>query len=122
MALIKCFDKRVGITYVYESESYYDKEKHQSRSRRKLVGKIDPETGEIIPTGRKGRPSKNPSPKAEAGSDLDYQKLYEKISEESAQKDEMIARLERQLFETKELFQKYKDAVEKVSGMLASLK
>ncbi|SEA97856.1 hypothetical protein SAMN05216349_1881, partial [Oribacterium sp. KHPX15] len=27
MAIIKQFDKRTGITYVYDSKSYYDKEK-----------------------------------------------------------------------------------------------
>ena len=27
MAIIKQFDKRSGITYVYDSKSYYDKEK-----------------------------------------------------------------------------------------------
>ena len=28
MAIIKQFDKRSGITYVYDSKSYYDKEKN----------------------------------------------------------------------------------------------
>ena len=45
-------DKRTGITYIYESESYWDKEKKQPRSRRTLVGKLDEATGEIIPTGK----------------------------------------------------------------------
>ena len=39
-----------GIKYAYENEAYWDKEKQQSRSRRKLVGRVDPETGEIVPT------------------------------------------------------------------------
>lgn len=30
MAIIKQFDKRSGITYVYDSKSYYDKEKNVS--------------------------------------------------------------------------------------------
>ncbi len=50
MALVKATNKKSGITYVYESESYWDKEKKQPRNKRKLIGKIDPETGEIIPT------------------------------------------------------------------------
>ena len=50
MAIIKQFDKRSGITYVYDSKSYYDKEKKCSRAKRTLIGKIDPDTGEIIPT------------------------------------------------------------------------
>ena len=55
MSLVKLKDKRTGTTYVYESESYWDKEKKQPRSRRKLIGKLDEETGEIIPTGKSGR-------------------------------------------------------------------
>lgn len=54
MAVIKVKDHRSGITYVYENESYWDKEKHQARSHRKLIGKIDPATGEMIPTDGRG--------------------------------------------------------------------
>ena len=52
MSIVKLKDKRTGTTYVYESESYWDKEKKQPRSRRKLIGKLDEETGEIIPPGK----------------------------------------------------------------------
>lgn len=50
MAIIHQKDKRSGITYVYESVSYWDKEKKQSRSRRKLIGRLNEETGEVLPT------------------------------------------------------------------------
>jgi hypothetical protein len=43
-------DKRIGVTYAYESTSYWDKDKKQSRSKRTLIGIVDPETGEIKPT------------------------------------------------------------------------
>jgi transposase len=47
-------DSRVGITYAYENESYWDKEKKQPRSHRKLIGRLDETTREIVPTdGRK---------------------------------------------------------------------
>ena len=77
MAIIKQFDKRSGITYVYESISYYDKEKKCSRAKRTLIGKLDPETGEIIPTdGRnKGAKSKPESPAPEIDSDKRIQEL-----------------------------------------------
>ena len=57
MAIIYNHDKRSGITYAYESVSYWDKEKKMSRSKRKLIGRVDPETGEIKPTD--GRCRKN---------------------------------------------------------------
>ena len=50
MATIRHKDKRSGITYVYESKSYWDKEKKQSRSTRTLVGRLDTETGLVVPT------------------------------------------------------------------------
>jgi len=58
MSMVKHTDKRTGVTYVYESESYWDKEKKQPRSRRKLIGKIDETTGEIVPTEGRGRKRK----------------------------------------------------------------
>lgn len=57
MGIIYNKDKRSGITYVYESKSYWDKEKKQSRSKRTLIGRLNQETGEIIKTD--GRCKKN---------------------------------------------------------------
>lgn len=50
MATIHHKDKRSGITYVYESKAYWDKEKKQSRAKRTLIGRLDTETGLIVPT------------------------------------------------------------------------
>jgi transposase len=50
MGIIYQKNKQPGITYAYENEAYWDKDKQQSRARRKLIGKVNPETGEIIPT------------------------------------------------------------------------
>ena len=52
---VNSLDKRSGITYVYDVDSYWDKEKQQSRSRRTLVGKIDPSTGQMVPTDGRGK-------------------------------------------------------------------
>ena len=41
--------------YVYEVESYWDKEKKQPRQRRTYIGKKDPRTGEIIPPKKRKR-------------------------------------------------------------------
>jgi len=55
MSIVKQLDKRSGITYAYESISRWDKEKKQSRSTRKLIGRVDEKTGEIIATDGRGR-------------------------------------------------------------------
>ena len=52
-------DKRTGITYAYETTYYWDKEKQQSRAKRTCIGKVDPNTGNIIPT--RGRSKKGES-------------------------------------------------------------
>ncbi|TYC82188.1 transposase, partial [Acetobacterium wieringae] len=50
MGIIYQTNKKTGITYAYQNESYWDKEKKQSRAKRKLLGKVDPVTGDIIST------------------------------------------------------------------------
>ena len=57
MSIVYQTDKRSGITYAYESKAYWDKEKKQSRSKRTLIGRVNPETGEITKTD--GRCLKN---------------------------------------------------------------
>ena len=79
---------RNGVVYVYEVlESYYDKEKKQSRHRRVLIGKEDPITKEIIPTSGRGRPksrddSSQDGPVSTAESP-NYKELYQKIKREN---------------------------------------
>ena len=51
-------DKKTGTKFAYESVSYWDKEKKQPRSKRKYLGKVDPETGEIIPSRSSAAPIK----------------------------------------------------------------
>lgn len=58
MAILK-YANQSGVVYAYESVSEWDPEKKQSRSKRRCLGRVDPETGAIIPTsGRRGRPSR----------------------------------------------------------------
>ena len=95
MAIIKQFDKRSGITYVYVSKSYYDKEKKCSKAKRTLIGKLDPETGEIIPTdGRnKGAKSKPDSSSPEVNRD----KRIQELEDENRQLKLQITALKKEL-------------------------
>ena len=45
-------NKKTGITYVYESSSYWDKEKKQSRNKQVCIGKLDPVSKEFTPSKR----------------------------------------------------------------------
>jgi hypothetical protein len=55
MHIIHNKDKRSGITYAYESISYWDKELKKTRSKRTLIGRVDKDTGEIVPTDGRNR-------------------------------------------------------------------
>ena len=50
MGIVYQTDKRSGITYAYENQSFWDPELKRSKSKRKLIGRVDPETKEIVPT------------------------------------------------------------------------
>jgi len=47
-----------GTAYLYAVESYWDKEKKQPRNKQICLGRIDKETGEVIPSNRKQRTEK----------------------------------------------------------------
>lgn len=89
MSIVKIKDKRIGVIYVYEQEkSVWDPEKKQARSKRTLIGKIDPETGEIVPTCRSGR--KKSVEKAVANGEFmkvfdDQQKQIDALKQEVAE-------------------------------------
>lgn len=53
MSLVYLINKKNGFTYVYESTGYWDKEKKQARNHRICIGKLDPATGEIIPSKKR---------------------------------------------------------------------
>lgn len=65
MGIVYQTDKRSGITYAYENQSFWDPELKRSKSKRKLIGRVDPQTKEIIPTDgrcKKRSPSFIPQP------------------------------------------------------------
>lgn len=97
MAIIHQHDKRSGITYAYESHSYWDKQKQMTRAKRKLIGRVDPETGEIVPTDGRNRKAK-----AKKENATDYKKLYEKLLKKCESQEALIASLKKEL-------SKYKD-------------
>lgn len=93
MAIVKVHNKARNITYVYESVSYWDKELKQPRSHRKLIGRIDPVTGDVVPTGKRKKTGQS----AAGQSDTDYKALYEKALATIEQKDALILELRTRL-------------------------
>lgn len=95
MAIIKQYDKRSGITYIYEATYWRDPESGQSRSKRHLIGRLDTETGEIVPTdGRNRKPKSVPSEEI-----ADYEAAYKKLLKKYESQTEVIKNLRRKVKE-----------------------
>ena len=95
MGIVYQRDKRSGITYAYESKSWWDREKGQSRSKRTLIGRVDDETGEIVPTD--GRVRRAAARKAEEAARPRYKQLYEEQLARVAELEAEVARLAAEL-------------------------
>ena len=63
--IIKQYNKATDTYYVFENESFWVPELKQTRTKRRCIGKIDKDTGEIIPTGGRGRKKKAPQVSAD---------------------------------------------------------
>ena len=90
MAIIHQTNKKTGITYVVESKSYWDRDKKQPRSHRTIIGKIDPITGDVVPTKKYNREKKSSSvPKGSSNQSTPANNI------DSADQADRIAELER---------------------------
>jgi vacuolar-type H+-ATPase subunit I/STV1 len=86
-------DSKNGTKYAYESISYWDKEKQQPRSKRKYIGKVDPETGEII----KGRSKRNSVSYDLSDTNESDNLIISKLEQELSQKENQIESLSNEL-------------------------
>lgn len=109
MAIVK-YKNQSGITYAYESVSEWDPVKKQSRPKRKYLGRVDPETGEIIPTdGKRGRPKKNPD--AATAEEKDYKKMYQACSAALQASENQIRKLDAQIEQLSRKNQELKESI-----------
>lgn len=138
MSIIKQYHKDTNTTYVYESQYYYDKDKKQSRSKRKLIGKIDEETGQIVPTGKRGRKKKaasgevgdQTSAKERAAADADgIKELRTEIEEQKKENillrthmESMEERYMKLLAEKDDTVKKLQAQVKKLEGVIGRAK
>lgn len=96
MGIVKQYDKRSGITYAYESHAYWDSEKKMSRAKRTLLGRIDPETGEIVPTDGRNRKKKEEKPTTTPSLE-DYREMYEKLLKKYEAQRQIIKSLQEKI-------------------------
>jgi hypothetical protein len=106
-------NKKTGVKYAYESVSYWDKEKQQPRSTRKYVGRVDPETGEIIKSrGKRDSSSNNQSEGSESVDLLVYE-----LQQEVSQKDAQIAALSKELALLTSNYEKAQELLKQIASL-----
>ena len=77
MSITRSYNKHTDTYYAYDTTYEWDEKAQKKVQRKKCIGKYDPSTGEIIPTGKRGRPLKQavtqstPVNKTEAATQLD---------------------------------------------------
>lgn len=109
-SIVYQIDKKTGAKYAFESVSYWDKDKKQPRSKRRYLGKVDPETGEIIPS--RGRTVHSEEKASEETTILPA--LYKEIEE----RDRTIKELCRDLDEVTEKYNQLLTTVQKIRAMV----
>ncbi len=101
--IVKHVDKKSGTTRVYESTSHYDPVTKQSRPKRKYLGTLDPETGELIPS---------------SGRNSELAKQVERLQKAAAGKDEEIISLKNEVRRLKSVIRAYRKVCEAISADL----
>ena len=62
MSITRSYNKHTDTYYAYDTTYEWDEKAQKKVQRKKCIGKYDPLTGEIIPTGKRGRPLKQVLP------------------------------------------------------------
>ena len=88
-------NKKTGKKYAYKQENVWDSEKGQSRAKRTYLGRVDPETGEIIPKrGSTIAADADETIRDEADETVAAQSSASELEEENAKLRARIAELE----------------------------
>ncbi len=59
MSITKSYNNRTGCYYAYDTNYEWDEKLQKKVVHKKIIGKFDPVTGELIPNGKVGRPLKH---------------------------------------------------------------
>ena len=121
MSIVK-YKNQSGVTYAYEATSQYDPSTKQSRPKRKYLGRVDPETGEIVPTtGKRGRPRKNQATaSSENNTNIspEHEELVRNLSKAEAQIAELRSENQKLVNENHRLKAFISEVVRKASDFL----
>ena len=107
-----------GIKYAYSVTSYWDKEKKAPRTKRTYLGRVDPDSGEIIPpSSGKGRITLPPkAARNSSGESEAVKKLYEELED----KEKVIKELQGRLHDAEALAVQLQKKIERIAAIATS--
>ena len=56
MSITRSYNKHTDTYYAYDTTYIWDEKAQKKVQKKRCIGKIDPETDEVIPNGKRGRP------------------------------------------------------------------
>ena len=126
MAIIKQLNKKNGTTYVYETIDYWDEEKKINKPKRRLIGKLDLETGDVVPTNRRGNTAlpQNGETNKEAihSAFQDIQKTIYEVQNQIKEKDIQLAILTKQNQQLNEILNQMERVLKTCIQVIESVK
>lgn len=120
MAVVYQTNKKSGITYAYESSSYWVPELNQPRSKRTYLGRVD-DDGNIIPCKRirKSLPSNQLSECQETFLEMDHPE--EDPFKEISRLNKIIQEKDHEILRLKSESERYRNFAETVNKLYGSL-
>ena len=80
MSITKSYNKYTNTYYAYDTTYVWDEKTKRKVQKKVCIGKYDPETGEVVPNAKRGRPSKRVT--TAAATEQDMPKIPESVSAE----------------------------------------
>lgn len=89
MSITKSYNKHTNTYYAYETTYEWDDARQKKVQRKHCIGQFDPDTGEIIPNRKVGRPGRvaktkieksQAVPREKAGQEIDIEALVLRLS------------------------------------------
>lgn len=59
MSITKSFNKHNGVYYAYETTYQWSETLKKKVQKKTCIGRFDPQTNQVVPNGRRGRPNKS---------------------------------------------------------------
>jgi predicted RNase H-like nuclease (RuvC/YqgF family) len=118
MSIVKSYSKSNDTYYAYEQNMKWNPVTKRPEGTRKLIGKFDPVTGEIIPTGKRGRKKKedSDSPSPEPGESR-LMKQNQRYQEEARQLREQLSQLYEENSKLKKQISSYEKTLDQIAGL-----